>query len=76
METLQRDADCNSRTTGISAVIKVIAVVDIVNVHIIGLIPVCSPIFRVGINNTHPIATVLKARKSTDNQEGQAEDME
>jgi hypothetical protein len=76
IERLQRDADCNPGAAGIPAVVQVIPVVHIVNVNIIGLIPIGSPVFRIGIHGAHPIAAVLKARKTSYEQEGQIEDVE
>ena len=46
----------------VSAVVKVIPVVDVIDVNIIGLVPGGSPVFWIWVNETEPIATELEAR--------------
>jgi hypothetical protein len=72
---LHRDADRNA-DVGIPAVVKVIAVADVGDVYVVVVIPVIPPVFRPWVNETHPIATVLEARVSANNQEGKAVDAE
>jgi hypothetical protein len=72
---LHRDADRNS-DAGIPLVVKVIAVVDVGDIDIVVVIPIVSPVFRPGVNETDPIALILEAWVSANNQEGQAVDVE
>ena len=73
--TLHRDADRNS-DGGISAVEQIIAIVNIVDVDVIGVIPVIRPVPWPWVNKTKPITTILEARISANDQEGQALDSE
>src|SRR5271157_2792882 len=72
---LPRDVDRN-RDVRIPAVVQVVAVVDVGNINVVVVIPVISPVFRPWVNETDPIALILKARISLHNQEGQAVDTE
>jgi hypothetical protein len=72
---LHRDADRNSDAR-IPAVEHVIAVVDIANIDVVGVVPVISPGFWPWVNQTEPIAVVLEAGISAHNQEGKAGDAE
>jgi hypothetical protein len=72
---LHRDADRDSNI-GIPAVVQVIAVVDVDNVDVVIVVPVIPPVFRPRVNSTDPIASVLEARVSAHNHEGQAVDPE
>ncbi len=62
MSCSKRDADCNSRGARIPAVEQVIPVIVVVDVNIVGLVPVVSPVLRIRIDRGEPIATVLEAR--------------
>ena len=53
-------------------VAEVVAVVHVINVNVIGLIPVRCPGFRPRINNREPEAAVLEARASVDDDHGRA----
>ncbi len=75
IDPLHRDADCYSNT-GIPAVVHVIPVVHVSDVNIVVVVPVISPGFGIGVNRADPIAVVLKARVSADNQEGKTSDSE
>ncbi len=66
--SLHRDADRDSNAR-VSAVEEVIAVVLVTDIDIIGVIPVVRPVSRPGIDHAEPIARVLKAWETTDNQE-------
>ena len=55
---------------------QVIAVVDVGDINVVVVIPVIAPVFRPWVNETDPIALVLKARISAHNQEGQSVDAE
>jgi len=46
------------------AVVHVIPIVLIDNIHVIGLVPVVCPVVRPGINQTEPKAAILKTRES------------
>jgi hypothetical protein len=72
---LHRDANRNT-SGGIPAVEQVIAVVYVGDVDVVGVVPVVRPGSWPWINEAKPIATVLEARVSADNQEGQALDSE
>ena len=72
---LHRDADRNS-DVGVPAVEQVVAVVDVGDINVVGVVPVIRPIFRPWVNEAEPIAVVLEARISAHNQEGQAVDAE
>jgi hypothetical protein len=61
------DGDAIAR---IPAVVQVIAVARIVDVHIVVVIPIVGPVFRPGIGKAEPIAAVLKAGISTDDNHG------
>ena len=76
LQRLERDTDCNSRGSGIPAVVQVIAIVVVVDVNVIGVVPVIRPVFRPWVNRTDPIATVLKPWVSANNLEGKAVDSE
>ena len=49
---------------GVPSVVQVIAVSRVVDIHIIVVVPVVGPVFRPRVNQTEPIASVLKARVS------------
>jgi hypothetical protein len=70
---LHRDADCNS-DIGIPAVVHVVAAVSIDNINVVVVVPVVSPVFRPRVKGTDPITTVLEARVSAHNLEGEAVD--
>ena len=72
---VQEDADCNSNP-GIPAVVQVIAVPEVVDIHIIVVIPVVSPVFWPRVNDTEPKATVLKSGISANNYQREAVDAE
>jgi hypothetical protein len=57
------DGDAIAR---IPAVVQVISVARVVDVHIIVVIPIVGPVFRPWIGEAEPIATVLKAGISAD----------
>ena len=46
----------------IPTVVKVIPVVDVIDVNIIGLVPGAPPVFWIWVNETEPIAIELEAR--------------
>ena len=73
---LQGDADCNSRAARIPAVIQVVAIVGVQEIHVVGLVPIVSPVFGIRIHDTEPIAAVLEARVPVYLQERQAVDVE
>ena len=75
VDPLHRDADCNSNG-GIPAVEQVIAVVDVVDIDVVGVVPVIRPVFWPWVNETEPIALVLEAWISAHNKEGEAVDAE
>jgi len=72
---LHRDADRDS-VVGIPAVVQVVAVVYVDDVNVVVVVPVIPPIFRPWVNGTDPIASVLEARISAHNHEGQTVDAE
>jgi hypothetical protein len=74
-KSLQRNVDRNPRA-GIPAVVKVVAIVDVVYVDIVIVIPVISPIFRPRVDGTDPVALVLEARVSPYNPKGKSIDAE
>ena len=71
---LIRNTDGHAGTAWISAIVQVIPVVAVYDVNIIGLVPVVSPKFRIWVNNSEPIATVLEAWKSAYFHEREAVD--
>ena len=73
---VKRDANCNPRAVGIPAVVQVIPIAGVCDVDIVGLVPVPTPIFRIRINHTEPIATVLEARIPAHHHEGFVVDAE
>jgi hypothetical protein len=72
---LERDTDRNS-SAGISAVVQIVAIVNISDIDVIVVIPVISPIFRPWVKSTDPITVILKAGISANNQEGKPGDAE
>ena len=72
---LHRDANRNT-SGGIPAVEQVIAVVYVGDVDVVGVVPVVRPRSWPWINKAKPIATVLEARVSANNQEGKTVDAE
>ncbi len=75
VDPLKRETDRNSGA-GIPAVVQVIAVVDVGDIDVVVVVPIVAPVFRPRINGTYPIAAVLKARVSANNQEGETVDPE
>ncbi len=53
-----------------ATVAEIVAVVHVIDVNIIGLVPVRRPGFRPRINNPEPKTAVLKARASIDHDHG------
>ena len=76
VDRLRRDANCNPRAVRIHAVVQVIPVIRVCDVNIIGLVPGVSPVFRIRINHTEPMASVLEARIPALHTEGEAGDAE
>src|ERR1035437_6921881 len=76
VSSLEGDADRYAGTTGIPAVEQVIAIAVVVDVDIVGLIPVGSPVLGIWIHHAEPIATVLEPRIGADHQERKAVDVE
>jgi hypothetical protein len=72
---LHRDVDCYA-DVGIPAVVKVIAVIDVVDIDFVVVIPVISPVHRPWINRTEPITLILESRIPAYNQERLAVDTE
>ena len=57
---LERNADRNSGPARISAIVEVIPIVGVIHVHVVGLVPVIAPIFRIRVNRGKPIAAILE----------------
>jgi hypothetical protein len=76
MESMEGDANCNPRAIGIPAVVQVIAAIAVIDVNIVGLVPGVSPVFRIRINKSEPIAIVLEAWEPAHHQERKAVDAE
>ena len=74
-QSLQGNVDRNPRA-GISAVVKIVAIVDVIYVHVVIVVPVISPIFRPRIDGADPVSLVLKAWVSPHNPEGKSIDAE
>ena len=72
---LHRDADRNS-DVGMTAVVKVIAVVNVGDVNVVIVIPVIAPVFGPRVHETDPIALVLEAWVTAHNHEGESVDAE
>jgi hypothetical protein len=70
---LHGDTDRNS-DVGITAVVQVIAIVDVGHVNVVVVIPVVPPVLRPWVNKTYPIALVLEAGLPANNHEGEAID--
>ncbi len=56
------------------AVEQVVAVIDVGDINVVGVVPVIRPVFRPWVHETEPIAAVLEAGISAHNKEGQAVD--
>jgi hypothetical protein len=67
---LHRDADRNSNV-GIPAVEEIVAVIDIGDVDVVGVVPVIRPVSWPWVNHAEPIAVVLEAGISAHNEEGE-----
>jgi len=65
--------DCNP-VPGIPAVVQIIAVFRVIDIHIIVFIPVVMPVFRPRIKDTEPIVVVLKTGISAENFQREAID--
>jgi len=72
---LHGHADGNARP-GIATIEEIISVVHIVDVHVVRVIPVISPVFRPRVHRAEPIAAVLKARVSSHDHERENADFE
>jgi hypothetical protein len=70
---LHRDSNCNP-DSGISAVVHVVAIVNVGYIHVVIVIPVIAPVFRPRINRCDPIAPVLEAWIASIHHERQAVD--
>ncbi len=70
---LHGDTDRNS-DVGITAVVQVIAVVDVGHANVVVVIPVVLPVFRPWVDKTYPTALILEARVTTNGHEGEAID--
>src|SRR6267142_2669756 len=57
----ERDVDGDGNA-GMMPVIHVVAVIDVINVDVVGFIPGARPVFRPRIDNTEPEAPVLESR--------------
>lgn len=75
VEPLHRDLDRNSDTR-IPAVEQVVAVVDVGDINVVGVVPITRPVFWPWVNQAEPIAAVLEAGISAHNQEGESVDAE
>ena len=73
--SIQVDADCYP-VVWISAIVQVIAVTGVVNIHIIVLVPVARPIFRPWVDNIKVKTVVLESRMSANHRYGMAIDPE
>ncbi len=69
------NADCDS-ILGIPAVVQIIPVPGVVDVHIIVFVPIVWPVLRPRINDAKPKATVLETGISTDHHDGVGVDTE
>jgi len=58
------------------AAVKIVAVVGVVEVHVIVFIPQRRPVLRPGIDESHPITVVLEARESADKNHREVIDAE
>src|SRR5229473_1099642 len=75
VEPLHRNADRNSNL-GIPAVEQIVAVIDIGDVDVVGVVPVIRPVSWQRVNHAEPIAVVLEAGISAHNEEGESVDAE
>jgi hypothetical protein len=72
---LHGDADRNS-DVGIPAVEQIVAIIDIGDIDVVGVVPVIRPVSWPRINHAEPIAVVLEAGISAHNEEGETVDAE
>ena len=72
---VQVDADGDS-IARIPAVVQVIAVSGVVDIHVIVVVPVVRPVFRPRISKAEPKSAVLEARITTNHHHGVAVDSE
>jgi hypothetical protein len=71
-----RDANGNPGSAKIPAVVQVIPAIVVLDVDIVGLVPVRSPVLWIRINETEPIPTVLETRIPAYLHKGKAVDPE
>jgi hypothetical protein len=75
MNSLQRDVDCN-RDGRVPVVKQVIAVINIADINVVGIVPVIRPVFRPRVYEAEPITLILEAGKSAHYEEGTPVDSE
>ena len=75
VEESERDRDCDP-LAGVRAVIHVVPIVGVVDIDIVSLIPVRSPVFRPGVDERDPVAVVLEARIPADEDQRKLADVE
>ena len=51
-------------------VVEVVAVIDVGDINLVGVIPIVRPVFRPRIYHAEPVAAVLESRTSAYNEEG------
>jgi hypothetical protein len=57
---VQVDHDCNS-ISGIPAIVQIIAIPGVIDIHIIVVVPVVTPVFWPRVKETEPKAPILEA---------------
>ena len=72
---LERNCD-GDWIIGVIAVIEVVPIAGVVEIHIVGFVPVCPPGFRPWIDDRDPISVVLEARLPTHEDQRKAVDAE
>lgn len=69
----ERDAYSNANS-GMAPVVHVIAIVDVFDTDVVGLVPVGCPIFRPRVNHREPVASVVESGVIVDHNDGDAVD--
>ena len=75
LRDLERNCD-GDWIIGVIAVIEVVPIAGVVEIHIIGLVPGWPPGFRPWIDDSDPVSIVLEARQTAYEYQGKAVDVE
>lgn len=72
---LERNRDCNPHA-GVLAVVYVVPIIAVIDIDIVGFVPIWRPVFRPWIDKRDPITVVLEARVTAYKEHRKAADAE